>query len=55
MKAPTVNIELGTGFWIFLTVLMLAFVAWRVLGKEKLEEVVSHSVAGKHSPIYSKN
>ena len=53
--STNVNIELGAGFWIFLTVLVLAFIAWRILGEEKLEDTFSHSITAKHSPIYSKN
>jgi len=40
----TLHIELGTGFWLFLTVVVAGLTLWATLGTDRLTSVIKGSV-----------
>jgi len=53
----TVQIQLGTGFWLLLCLIAFAVIAWRFgwFGEGKLGNMLSYSLTGNRDLIYSKN
>ena len=41
MATTTINVQLGTAFWLMLLVLVIGGVMWAKLGSEKMSKVLS--------------
>ena len=52
-----VQIQLGGFFWVFLTVAVLSFVAWKFgwFREGKLGSMLSYSMTGDRSKVFSEN
>ena len=44
ITTTTINIQLGTAFWLLIAVLIVGLVLWSVLGSERMATVIRGSV-----------